>query len=96
MGRFLNQADPLVTKKLTETYDDSGSTFDADGYLTSYTANGVSITSITYETDIGYQAGFGAEYKKVTGWTEEVNGISQDITVTYDNDTGRVSAIAVT
>jgi hypothetical protein len=96
MGRFLNQADPLVTKKLTETYDDSGSTFNDDGYLTSYTANGVSITAITYETDVGFQAGFGAEYQKVTGWTEEVNGISQDITVTYDNDTGRVSAIVVT
>lgn len=86
-----------VEQKLTQNFSDSSSTFDADGYLTSYTANSIEISSITYETVNGVSADFGGTYRRVTGWTEKdltTNNV-QNITVTYGG-TGRVSSLTIT
>jgi len=94
MGRFLAQVDPKAEKKLTESYSDSNSVFDADGYLTAYSANGVDYTSITYDTDFGVNADFSGSFKRVTGWTEVNDGLTQVITVTYA-ESGRVDTVTV-
>lgn len=95
MGRYVTPR--ITSSNLTAGFDDSGSSFDGNGFLTAYTANDVLYTSITYETDNGAASDFGGTYKRVTGWTEtnSINNSTQTVTVNYDND-GRVSSLTIT
>lgn len=96
MGRYVS---PQITaNNLTADFADSGSAFDGNGYLTAYTANDISYTNITYDTDEGTNSAYGATYKVVTGWTEtnNINNSTQTITVNYNGTTGRVSSLSIT
>lgn len=95
MGRYVTPR--ITTSNLTADFADSGSSFDAEGYLTAYTANDIAYSSITYETATGGSSEFGGTYKRVTGWTEtnNVNNSTQTITVNYNDTTGRVSSLTI-
>lgn len=93
MGRiFYNSVPQTFQSNITKDYDDSNSTFDADGYLTGYTSEGIVISNITYETSNGTFPEYSGTYKRVTGWDElnSETGILRSITVVYDDSTGRV------
>lgn len=90
MGRRVNSE---VRSNLSNEYDSVSASYDSDGYLTGYTANGVVYTNITYTTDSGASGSqFGGTYRTVTGWTEDN---SRNITVSYDPTTGHVSSLLV-
>lgn len=95
MGRYVTPQ--LTSSNLTNEFVDSNSTFDADGYLTSYTANNITYSNITYSTDEGGGASFGGTYKVITGWTEKnnINNSIQNVAVNYDT-TGRVTSLTIT
>ena len=96
MGRYVS---PQVTSSnLTDDFADSNSTFNAEGYLTEYTANNITYSNITYDTATGGAADFGATYKIVTGWTEtnNINNSTQTVSVNYDSATGRVTSLTIT
>ena len=95
MGRYVSPQ--LSSSNLTEEFTDSASTFDSDGYLTGYTANNITYSNITYSTDSGGSAEFGATYKIITGYTEtnNINNSTQDVTVNYDSTTGRVTGLTI-
>lgn len=96
MGRYVSPQ--ITSSNLTAAFADSGSTFDGDGYLTGYVANDITYSNITYSTEEGGAAAFGATYKIVTGWTEtnNINNSTQTVTVNYDSVTGRVSSLTIT
>lgn len=96
MGRYITPQ--LTSSNLTDQFSDSNSTFDADGYLIGYTANNISYSNITYATDSGSAANYGATYKIVTGWTEtnNINNSTQNVTVNYDSTSGRVTGLTIT
>lgn len=96
MGRYVS---PQVTSSnLTASFLDSNSTFNAGGYLTGYTANDITYSNITYTTQEGGAADFGATYQIVTGWTEtnNINNSTQTVSVNYDSTTGRVTSLTIT
>lgn len=95
MGRYVS---PQVTSSnLTANYADSNSTFNAEGYLTSYVANDITYSNITYSTQSGGAANFGGTYQIVTGWTEtnNINNSTQTVSVSYDSTTGRVASLTI-
>jgi hypothetical protein len=96
MGRLINSS--VTSSNLTTEFTDSSSTFDADGYLTSYVANNISYASIAYADENGDAASYGGVYKTITGWieTNTINNRTQTITVNYDGTTGRVSSLSIT
>lgn len=96
MGRYVSPQ--LISSNLTDEFADSGSSFNADGYLTSYTANNIAYSNITYGTETGAAADFGATYKIVTGWTETntINNSTQTVAVNYNSTSGRVSSLTIT
>lgn len=96
MGRYVTPR--ITSSNLTADYNDSGSSYDVNGYLTAYTANDISYTNIAYETDTGSSADFGGTFKRITGWTEtnNVNNSTQTVTVNYNGTTSRVSSLSIT
>lgn len=96
MGRYVTPR--ITSSNLTAGFNDSGSSFDGNGYLTAYTANDISYTNITYETDNGSSSDFGGIFRRITGWTEtnNVNNSTQTVTVNYDDTTSRVSSLSIT
>jgi len=93
MGRFLSRTS--ATGTLTFDYDDSNTTFDADGFLTSYTAAGIEYSDITYETVAGGGESFGGKFKRVKSYTEQSANGTQEVVVNYNEDTGRVSSLDI-
>lgn len=96
MGRYVSPR--ITSSNLTNEFADSNSTFDAEGYLTEYTANDITYSNITYETATGGGPDFGATYKNVSGWTEtnNINNSTQTVSVNYDSNTGRVTSLTIT
>jgi len=95
MGRYVKTA--LSVEGVSENFDDANSTYDADGYLTQYTSGDFTYTNIVWEWDYGLGEQFGAPYKVITSYTETYNptGDSNNVTITYNSDTGRVSTVTV-
>jgi|TARA_R110000823_G_scaffold13179_1_gene43675 hypothetical protein len=96
MGRYTSSVTGTATE-MTAEFANSNSVTNADGFLTSYVANNIAYSNITYVTDSGVAASYGGEYQKVSAWTE-VNNLtneSQTITVNYDATTGEVSSLSI-
>lgn len=100
MGRYVSpaQAGGAGAGKLAVDYNDSASTLDGDGYLTSYTSQNVEYSNIVYETDEGGSSRFGGTFKRVKSWTERntITNRTQTVVVNYDSATGRVSSLTIT
>tara|TARA_B110000305_G_C18933265_1_gene400511 strand:+ start:277 stop:561 length:285 start_codon:yes stop_codon:yes gene_type:complete len=94
MGRFVKAAEG--GNALVKEYYESASTSDAEGYLTSYTANEVDYTNITYVTQSGAAASYGYTYKNVASWVETSGSTSQNVAVNYDATSGRVTSLTIT
>lgn len=97
MGRYIS---PNIAQSvnLTKPFDDANSVYDANGFLTSYIANDIQYTNITWADEEGVASQYGGIYKVVTGYTEKnlLTNEEQTITVNYDAVTGRVSSLTIT
>jgi hypothetical protein len=96
MGRYTSSVTGTASE-MTAEFVNSNSVTNADGFLTSYVANNITYSNITYVTDSGIDSSYGGAYQKVSAWTE-VNNLtneSQTITVNYDATTGEVSSLSI-
>jgi|SaaInl0LU_22_DNA_1037365.scaffolds.fasta_scaffold55909_1 hypothetical protein len=96
MGRYTSSATGTASD-MTAAFTATNSVENADGFLTSYVANNITYSSITYVDDNGVNADYGGAYKKVGSWTETNNltNETQTITVNYDATTGEVSSLSI-
>jgi hypothetical protein len=96
MGRYTSSVTGTASD-MTASFAGTNSVLNAEGFLTSYQANNIIYSNITYSTDAGANADYGGAYTIVTGWTE-VNSLTNEtktITVNYDATTGEVSSLDI-
>lgn len=98
VGGTLTVGGGTVPSGFSSAYLDSSTTYDAEGWMTGFTANGIVYSLITYE----YYNGLGEQYetpiKRPVSWreTDSTTSIVKNIVVTYNDSTGRVATITVT
>jgi len=97
MGRYTS-APPSNQAEMTTAYTATTVTKNDDGFLTSYTANDITYSNITYTEDTGAASEYGGAYTIVTGWTETNNITNQvqNVTVNYNTTTGEVDSLTIT
>ena len=97
MCRYVSRSGSGTASDMTSDFAASNSTKNAEGFLTAYTANDITYSSITYTDQNGGAAQYGGVYKVVAGWTETNNLTNQQktITVAYDATTGEVSGLSI-
>lgn len=96
MGRYTSSVTGTASD-MTAAFTLGDSVENADGFLTSYVANNITYSNISYVEDNGADATYGGSYQKVSGWTETNNltNETQTITVNYDATTGEVSSLSI-
>ena len=96
MGRYTSSVTGTASD-MTAAFTLGESVENADGFLTSYVANNITYSDISYVEDTGVDATYGGTYQKVVGWTETNNltNETQTITVNYDATTGEVSSLSI-
>lgn len=96
MGRYTSSVTGTASD-MTAAFTLGDSVENADGFLTSYVANNITYSNISYVEDTGVDATYGGAYQKVSGWTETNNltNETQTITVNYDATTGEVSSLSI-
>jgi hypothetical protein len=92
----IDSAGAVLQNGFTKSYTESSATRDSNGFITAYTANGISYTNIVYELVVGAGADFGATYRRPISYTETdtVTLASRSVTITYDDASGRVASVA--